>query len=115
MIGGTSIFGGKGSYVQTVGGALLITVIASILISVDVDQSGQNILYGVIILAMAYLNQVAITGHQIRLGALNSSRAFRGWLPPARSADEAMRPESSNSRHRRSRTTWEPERDKGRR
>jgi len=49
------------------------------------------------ILATAYLGQVAITGHQIRLGALNSSLgAFRGWLTPARSADEAMRPESSN-------------------
>jgi len=72
-------------------------VIESILISVDVGESGQNIMYGVIILATAYLGQVAITGHQIRLGALNSSLgAFRGWLTPARSADEAMRPESSN-------------------
>ena len=97
VIGGTSIFGGKGSYLQTAGGALLITVIESILISVDVGESGQNIMYGVIILATAYLGQVAITGHQIRLGALNSSLgAFRGWLTPARSADEAMRPESSN-------------------
>ena len=95
VIGGTSIFGGKGSYLQTVGGVLLIIVIESILISVDVDESGQNIMYGVIILVAAYLGQVAITGQHIHLDRVGSSLgAFRGWLTPARSAEEAMRPEA---------------------
>jgi ribose transport system permease protein len=84
VIGGTSIFGGKGSYLQTVAGALLITIIESILVTVNVNQSGQDILYGAIILAMAYLNQVAL-GDRARLGSLSGRRGpFRGWLEPVR-------------------------------
>jgi ribose transport system permease protein len=89
VIGGTSIFGGKGSYVQTVAGALLITVIESILVTVNVNQSGQDILYGAIILTMAYVNQVAL-GDRARAGALSGRLgAFRGWLEPARRRHEA--------------------------
>ena len=83
VIGGTSIFGGKGSYVQTAAGVLLITVIESALVTANVDQSGQDILYGAIILMMAYLNQVAVSGDGMRLGALASRLGvFRGWLEP---------------------------------
>ena len=92
VIGGTSIFGGKGSYVQTVAGALLITVIESILVTVNVNQSGQDILYGGIILAMAYVNQVAL-GDRARLGPLSVRLgAFRGWLEPVRRRPEADSP-----------------------
>jgi ribose transport system permease protein len=89
VIGGTSIFGGKGSYVQTVAGVLLITVITSILVTVNVDQSGRDILYGTIILAMAFVNQVAL-GDRTRVGS-SSLRlaAFRGWLQPVRRRPEA--------------------------
>jgi ribose transport system permease protein len=83
VIGGTSIFGGKGSYVQTVAGALLITVITSALISSGVDQSGQDILYGGIILIMAFFNQVALSGQ-----GSSSLSAFRGWLQPVGSSDD---------------------------
>ena len=55
VIGGTSILGGKGSYVQTVAGALLITIIESSLITLG--QAGQDILYGSVILFMAYFIQ----------------------------------------------------------
>ena len=55
-------------------GALLITVITSILASVNVEQSGKDILYGAIILAMAFVNQVAL-GDRTRMG---------GALAPAR-------------------------------
>jgi ribose transport system permease protein len=93
VIGGTSIFGGKGSYVQTVAGALLITVITSILVTVNVDQAGRDILYGTIILAMAYVNQVAL-GDRARVGSSTIGLgAFRGWLQPAR-----RRPESDLDR-----------------
>lgn len=94
VIGGTSIFGGKGSYVQTVAGALLITVIESILVTVNVDQSGQDILYGAIILAMAYLNQLA-SGDHVRRGPFAARfGAFRSWLEPVR-----RRPEADSPRH----------------
>lgn len=89
VIGGTSIFGGKGSYIQTVAGALLITVIESILVTVNVNQSGQDILYGAIILTMAYVNQVAL-GDRTSMRALSGRLgAFRGWLEPARRRHEA--------------------------
>jgi ribose transport system permease protein len=91
VIGGTSIFGGKGSYVQTVAGALLITVIESILITVNVDESGRDIMYGAIILAMAYVGQVAISGNRLRIGMLGSRLGpLGGWLQPVPSRDEAM-------------------------
>jgi ribose transport system permease protein len=90
VIGGTSIFGGKGSYVQTAAGALLITVITSILVTVDVDQSGQDILYGAIILVMAFFNQVAISQGAAPLRSLGRGLgAFRGWLQPAMTREEA--------------------------
>jgi ribose transport system permease protein len=88
VIGGTSIFGGKGSYVQTVAGALLITVITSALVSSGVDQSGQDILYGGIILVMAFFNQVALSRQGSQLGSGLS--AFRGWLQPVGSTDDAL-------------------------
>ena len=90
VIGGTSIFGGKGSYVQTVAGALLITVIGSILVTVNVDQSGQDILYGAIILVMAYVNQVTVSQDGVGLRSLGKRLgAFRGWLEPVQSKEEA--------------------------
>lgn len=83
VIGGTSIFGGRGSYLQTVAGALLITVLESTLVTANVSQSGQDILYGGIILAMAYVNQVAIAGGATRLRTLGARVGpFRGWLEP---------------------------------
>jgi len=89
VIGGTSIFGGKGSYVQTVAGALLITVITSILVSVNVEQSGKDVLYGVIILAMAYVNQVAL-GDRARIGGASLGLGpLRGWLQPSRRRPDA--------------------------
>jgi hypothetical protein len=89
VIGGTSIFGGKGSYVQTVAGALLITVIESILITVNVDEAGKDIMYGAIILAMAYVGQVAISGNRMRLGTLGQRLGPLGaWLQPVPSREE---------------------------
>lgn len=105
VIGGTSIFGGKGSYLQTVAGALLITVIESILVTVNVDEAGQDIMYGAIILAMAYVGQVAISGTGLRAGALGARLGpLRGWLQPVPSREEvaaapdlAERPGDSSS------------------
>jgi ribose transport system permease protein len=85
VIGGTSILGGRGSYVQTVAGALLITVIESALITVGVDQPGQDVLYGGVILVMAYVNQVAVSGSGRRLATLGGALGpLRGWIEPVR-------------------------------
>jgi ribose transport system permease protein len=85
VIGGTSIFGGKGSYVQTVAGVLMITVITSALVTVGVTEAERDVLYGGIILLMAYFNQVAVSreGWESK-SLLRGLTAFRGWLEPVR-------------------------------
>ena len=53
IIGGTSIFGGRGGYAGTIAGALILTVLTSILTLLDVSEPLKQILYGAIILALA--------------------------------------------------------------
>jgi ribose transport system permease protein len=53
IIGGTSIFGGRGGYSGTIVGALILTVLNSILTLLDVPESIRQILYGAIILLLA--------------------------------------------------------------
>jgi ribose transport system permease protein len=91
VIGGTAISGGKGSYVQTVAGALFITVVESSLLTVG--QAGQDVLYGAVILFMAYFNQAATSADGWRpkflSGLRGGSKAFRGWLEPVPPPGEA--------------------------
>lgn len=56
VIGGTSIFGGSGSYSGTIVGALILTVLNSVLTLLDVPDPVKQILYGgiIILLAAAY-------------------------------------------------------------
>jgi ribose transport system permease protein len=85
VIGGTSIYGGRGSYVQTVAGVLMITVITSALVTVGVTEAERNMLYGGIILLMAYVNQVAVSEEVLESKSLSKwLTAFRGWLEPVR-------------------------------
>jgi ribose transport system permease protein len=53
IIGGTSIFGGRGGYSGTIVGALILTVLNSILTLVDSPEPVRQILYGAIILLLA--------------------------------------------------------------
>ena len=53
IIGGTSIFGGRGGYSGSIVGALILTVLTSLLTLLDVGEPVKQILYGTIILAMA--------------------------------------------------------------
>ncbi|MEM6384091.1 MAG: ABC transporter permease [Pseudomonadota bacterium] len=52
VIGGTSILGGRGGLSGTVGGAIFITLLTSILSIMQIDESWRNIIFGAIILAM---------------------------------------------------------------
>lgn len=54
VIGGTSIFGGIGGYGGTIVGALILTVLGSFLTLQDVDESIRQVLYGTIILVLAW-------------------------------------------------------------
>lgn len=53
VIGGTSIFGGRGGYGGTIVGAVILTVIASILTSLGYPEGVRQILYGSIIVFVA--------------------------------------------------------------
>jgi ribose transport system permease protein len=102
VIGGTSILGGKGSYVQTVAGALLITVIDSSLITLG--QSGQDILYGSVILFMAYFFQLATSREgRVPRSVTGGLRAFSGWLQPVHSPRGRVTTPTSEPRLERAR------------
>jgi ribose transport system permease protein len=53
VIGGTSIFGGRGGYAGTIIGALILTVLTGLLTLLDVSEPIKQILYGGIILGLA--------------------------------------------------------------
>jgi ribose transport system permease protein len=53
IIGGTSIFGGRGGYAGSIVGALILTVLTSILTLLDASEPIKQILYGAIILLLA--------------------------------------------------------------
>jgi len=55
VLGGTSILGGKGNYLGTVAGVILITLLQSILSVMQIAEFGRQIIYGVIIIAMMLL------------------------------------------------------------
>ena len=50
VIGGTSILGGSGGYSGTIIGALILTVLNSLLTLLSVTQAARQMLYGVIVL-----------------------------------------------------------------
>jgi ribose transport system permease protein len=55
VLGGTSILGGRGSYFGTVAGVILITLLQSILSVMQIDESGRQVIYGVVIIVMLLL------------------------------------------------------------
>lgn len=64
VVGGTALLGGQGSYLRTLAGALLITEITTFLIGVGFDDRAQQIMLGVLIVAL-----VAIYGREPPLRA----------------------------------------------
>jgi ribose transport system permease protein len=55
VLGGTSILGGRGSYLGTVAGVMLITLLQSILSVMQMPEFGRQIIYGVVIILMLLL------------------------------------------------------------
>ena len=53
VIGGTSIFGGRGGYTGTIVGALILTVATSLLFSVGFPEAVRQILFGLLIVLVA--------------------------------------------------------------
>jgi len=55
IIGGTSLFGGRGSVMGTLGGVLLLGITANLLVMLGVNQFIQGLIQGVIIVVAVAL------------------------------------------------------------
>jgi ribose transport system permease protein len=55
VLGGTSILGGRGTFLGTIAGVILITLLQSILSVVQVPEAGRQIIYGLVIVSMLLL------------------------------------------------------------
>ena len=55
VIGGTNILGGQGRYAGTVMGAILITLLTSVLSVMQIEESGRQVIYGLVIIVMLLL------------------------------------------------------------
>ncbi|WP_299502632.1 ABC transporter permease [uncultured Roseobacter sp.] len=62
VIGGTSILGGRGSLVGTIGGVLFITLLTSILSVMQISDAWRNITFGMIIIVMLLLQTLRKKG-----------------------------------------------------
>jgi ribose transport system permease protein len=56
VIGGTHILGGRGTYLGTVAGVLVITLLSSVLAVMQMPEASRQIIYGVVIIVMLLLN-----------------------------------------------------------
>ncbi len=63
VIGGTSILGGSGGYTGTIFGALILTLLNRLLLTLDTSEAFRQMLYGGIVLALAWL-YVRLTGQK---------------------------------------------------
>jgi len=52
VLGGTNILGGRGNYLGTIAGVILITLLQSILAVMQMPEAGRQIIYGIVILVM---------------------------------------------------------------
>jgi ribose transport system permease protein len=55
VLGGTSILGGRGKYLGTVAGVILITLLQSILSVMQIEEYARHVIYGVVIILMLLL------------------------------------------------------------
>jgi ribose transport system permease protein len=65
VIGGTSLFGGKGTIVGTVIGALIMSALSNGLQVISVPQEWQSVILGVVILAAVYTDNIRRRGAKI--------------------------------------------------
>jgi len=69
VIGGTSILGGSGGYAGTILGAIILTLLNRLLLRLDTSEAFKQMLYGAIVLALAWL-YVRLSGQRVNAGGL---------------------------------------------
>ena len=55
VIGGTNVMGGAGGYIGTIAGSLIVVLLQAVLGTVQIQQAGKNIIFGMIIIALVLL------------------------------------------------------------
>lgn len=60
VIGGTSLFGGVGTYTGTIFGALILSVLNTMLTFLHAPQAMKQVVFGLIVLALAWVYAAAI-------------------------------------------------------
>jgi ribose transport system permease protein len=55
VVGGTALTGGRGGYARTIAGCFVVTELSTLLVGVGLDQAGQQICLGVLIVALVTL------------------------------------------------------------
>ncbi len=55
VLGGTNILGGRGNYLGTIAGVILITLLQSILSVMQMPEAGRQVIYGAVIISMLLL------------------------------------------------------------
>ena len=55
VLGGTNILGGRGNYLGTIAGVILITLLQSILSVMQMPEAGRQVIYGLVIIGMLLL------------------------------------------------------------
>ena len=84
VLGGTSILGGRGSYLGTVAGVILITLLQSILSVMQIPEFGRHVIYGGVIIAM-----LLIYGRGRRHSDINPpARSIQRWPSNLRPASK---------------------------
>ncbi len=54
VIGGVSLAGGLGSYLGVVGGAIILTTLSSLLLTLRMGEGGRQLVYGLVLLVLLY-------------------------------------------------------------
>lgn len=80
-IGGASILGGTGSYVGSIAGALLLTVLTGLLPILRLDQGALRVVYGLVILAAVALAAPQVQAIMRRVGGRRGAVATAGGDP----------------------------------
>ncbi|MBE5996162.1 MAG: ABC transporter permease [Lachnospiraceae bacterium] len=52
VLGATSIMGGKGNYTGTIAGCLILQIVTALLTTIQIEEAGKKVIYGVIILVV---------------------------------------------------------------
>jgi ribose transport system permease protein len=70
VVGGSSILGGRGTYFGTVGGAILLTTISTIISALQMPEGWRTVIYGgVILLALIFMREDLFAAVKRRSGA----------------------------------------------